>query len=214
LRGHAKCEGSQSWGAADLGTNLPENATSSSRMSPAGIPLFYGASNVETALAEVAQADSREFFTVGKFVTTEPMTVIDLTHIPTVPSIFDPELGSRQGQLLFLNELVDELRKPIDTARINLDYVPTQVFCEYFLHVFTPEGHADDGIDPNARTRGLAWTSAAAAGGGRCLALLIPQEDCVDTADMDDHRLRLHLVPGGTTVHRRRTDEFRQVRDA
>jgi hypothetical protein len=224
-RGHGQLQDSEGWGASQLGTNLPKNATSSSRMSPAGIPLFYGADDPETALAEVARADDREFFTVGKFVTTKPVTVIDLTHVPAVPSIFDPVLGGAQGKLWFLNELVDELRQPIDTARSNLDYVPTQVFCEYFLHVFdpapqihvfgpTPRKHVADPkpeIEANGKVHGLLWTSAAAAGGGGCLALDVPQEDCVDVADRTTGRLQLQLVPGSVTVHRRRTDEFRQL---
>jgi len=215
-RGHVRQEDSRDWGAAQLGTNLPENATSFSRMSPAGIPLFYGADDVETALAEVAHADDREFFTVGKFVTTEPVTVVDLTHVPSVPSIFDPKLGGYQDQLLFLNELVGELRKSIDTARGNLDYVPTQVFCEYFLHVFNPDADADEenaeaGVEAQAKIRGLVWTSSVAPGGSGCLALNVPQEDCVDVADGTAGRLQLYLVPGSTTVHRRRTDEFRQL---
>ena len=180
-RGHAQPEDSRTWGARQLGTNLPKNATSSSRMSPAGIPLFYGADDTETALAEVARADDREFFTVGKFVTTEPMTVINLMQVPSVPSIFDPVLGDAQGKLRFLNELVDELRQPIDTARSNLDYVPTQVFCEYFLHVFDPAPDVE--ADAKAKVRGLLWTSAAAAGGGGCVALDVPQEDCVAPDD-------------------------------
>ena len=216
-RGHARQEDSRDWGAAQLGTNLPENATSSSRMSPAGIPLFYGADDVETALAEVAHADDRPFFTVGKFVTTEPVTVVDLTHVPPVPSVFDQELGSYQRELLFLNELVEELRKPIDTARSNLDYVPTQVFCEYFLQCFNPDADADDdakaepGVETHTKVRGLVWTSSVARGRSGCVALNVPQEDCVDVADGTAGRLQLHLVPGSTTVHRRRTDEFRQL---
>lgn len=216
-RGHVRQEDSRDWGAAQLGTNLPNNATSSSRMSPAGIPLFYGADDVETALAEVARADDREFFTVGKFVTTEPVTVIDLTHVPSVPSVFDPELGGYQGQLRFLNELVDELRKPIDTARSNLDYVPTQVFCEYFLHVFDPDPDADEdakaeaGVEATTKVRGLVWTSSVARSRSGCLALNVPQDDCVDVADSTAGRLQLHLVPGSIAAHRRRTDEFRQL---
>jgi HEPN/RES N-terminal domain 1/RES domain len=216
-RGHARQEDSQGWGAAELGTNLLKNATNSSRMSPAGIPLFYGAGDIETALAEVARADDREFFTAGKFVTTEPVTVIDLTHVPPVPSIFDPVLGGAQGQLRFLNELVDELRQPIDTVRSNLDYVPTQVFCEYFLHVFNPDEDAVPGAntDPEAdaktKVSGLMWTSAAAADGGDCLALHVPQEDCVDVPNSDPGRLQLHLEPRSVTTHRRRSDEFRPI---
>lgn len=199
-RGHALMEEARDWSAAQLGTNLPHNATSSTRMSPAGIPLFYGANDVDTALAEVARADAREFFTVGQFVTTKPMTVIDLTHVPPVPSIFDPALGGAQGKLGFLNELVNELRQPVDTARSNLDYVPTQVFCEYFLRVFD-----------EADIRGLLWRSAAADGGGGCLALDVSNQDCVDVTDGTTDRLQLLLVPGTVATHRRRTDEFRPV---
>lgn len=117
---------------------------------------------------------------------------------------------------MFLNELVGELRKSIDTARSNLDYVPTQVFCEYFLHVFNPDADADEenaeaGVKAQAKIRGLVWTSSVASGGSGCLALNVPQEDCVDVADGTAGRLQLYLVPGSTTVHRRRTDEFRQL---
>lgn len=64
---------------------------------------------------------------------------------------------------------MDELRQPVDTARSNLDYVPTQVFSEYFLRVFDQEN-----------IRGIAWRSAATADGNRCLALDVSHEDCVD----------------------------------
>jgi RES domain len=169
-------------------------------MSPPGIPLFYGADDVDTALAEVGHADPREFVTVGKFVATRPVTVIDLTHVPPEPSIFDPKLGGAQGELRFLNDLVEELRQSIDSTRSDLDYVPTEVFCEYFLRVFD-----------QADVRGLMWTSALAAGGSACVALDVAQEDCIDVADATVDRLQLHLVPGSVTVYQRRTDEFRQL---
>jgi len=198
-REHARRDDSCDWGAAQLGTNLPDHATSSARMNPPGISLFYGADEVETALAEVGQAGTREFLTVGRFVTTQSTTVIDLTRVPPVPSIFDPELGACQGELHFLNGLVEELRQPIDPRRTNLDYVKTQVFFEYFLRVFE-----------DADVRGLMWKSAAGTGGG-CVALDVAQEDCVDVADGTVDRLQLHLVPCGVTVHQRRTDGFRQL---
>lgn len=224
-RGHTQPTDSQDWRAANLGTNLPNHSTNSTRMSPAGIPLFYGADDTDTALAEVAPADPREFFTVGQFATTAPMTVIDLTYVPAVPSIFDPELGRWQGQLSFLNDLVEELRQPVAPVRSNLDYVPTQVFCEYFLRTFKIEDPVIHGLarkspatadstvgrPQDAVIHGLAWKSAASADGGRCLALDVPQEDCVDTADSTAGRPQLELVPGSKTVHQRRTNEFRQL---
>ena len=136
--------------------------------------------------------------------------------MPPVPSIFDPVLGGAQGQLRFLNELVDELRQPIDRARSNLDYVPTQVFCEYFFHVFNPDEDAvlgantDPEADAKTNVSGLMWASAAVAGGG-CLALHVPQEDCVDVPNRDAGLLQLHLEPGSVTTHRRRSDEFRPI---
>jgi hypothetical protein len=220
-RGHTQADDSQGWRATDLGTNLPENSTNSTRMSPAGIPLFYGADDTDTTLAEVAAADPREFFTVGQFATTAPITVIDLTNVPAVPSIFDPELGRWHRELIFLNELVEELRQPVDPARSNLDYVPTQAFCEYFLRAFKVEDPVINGLarKPAAIAdrsqddviHGLAWKSAVAADGGRCLALDILQKDCVDTADNTANRPQLELVPGSKTIHQRRTDEFRQL---
>lgn len=203
-RGHNLKTDSDDWAAADLGTNTPENSIYSTRMAPAGIPLFYGAGDSATALAEVAQADQREFFTVGQFVTTAPITAVDLTRVPAVPSIFDPDYGRFQGQLRFLNELVEEMRKPVDTVRSNLDYIPTQVFCEYMLKVFAGDTAGD------VQFGGIAWASAAAID-GLCIALDIPQKDCVDTADPAETKPQLHLVSNGKSVHQRRTDEFRIV---
>jgi hypothetical protein len=201
-RGHTAPEGSQGWRATDLGTNLPERTTSSSRMSPAGIPLFYGADDTDTALAEVSHADRSEFFTVGRFTTTAPMTVIDLTDVPTVPSVFDPALGGLQGHLLFLNDLVEELRKPVEPDRSALDYIPTQVFCEYFLRVFTHAG---------IPVHGLAWRSAASPDSARCLALDIPQQDCVDAAHPATEQIQLRLAADSVTVYQRQDGGFRQV---
>lgn len=200
-RGHTRRQDSRNWRAQDLGTNLPDRSWGSTRMSPAGIPLFYGADDIATALTEAGTADLREFFTVGQFVTTAPIKVVNLISIPPVPSIFDPELGAWQGQIRFLHDLVEDLRQPVDEKRGNLDYVPTQVFCEYFLNVF----------DTDVGVRGLSWKSAVATGGGRCLALNIPQEDCVTASAAATDRASLQLVDGGITVHRRCTDEFRQL---
>jgi RES domain len=169
-------------------------------MSPAGIPLFYCADDIDMALAEVGRADDREFFTVGRFATTKPIEIVNLVDVPRIPSIFDPVLGRWQGHISFLNDLVEELRKSVETTRANLDYVPTQVFCEYFLHVFR-----------DGSIRGLAWKSAATSEGGRCFALNIPHADCVNDPDSGIDRPQLEFVENSKTVHRRRIDEFREI---
>lgn len=199
VRGHDDADTSSDWKAADLGTNLPKRSTTSSRMSPAGIPLFYGADDLDTALAEVAKSDRREYFTAVQFRTTQAMSVLDLACLPDVPSIFDPHRGHWWGEIKFLHDLVHELRQPVEHNRINLDYVPTQVFTEYFLRV----------ANLGTPIHGLIYLSAVTE--GRCVALEVAHADCVDTTDPDTERPQLELVPGTMTVHQRRTDEFRQL---
>jgi hypothetical protein len=198
-RGHRTPTDAVSWGAAELGTNSPENSTSSSRMSPAGIPLFYGADTIETALAEVARADNSEYFTSAQFRTTTDAAVVDLTDVPSVPSVFDSVRGARRREIVFLNALVAQLREPIDTARSQLDYVPTQVFCEYLLRVF----------DAGTPLRGIAWNSAVTE--GLCLALDVAHQDCIDNRDPGVVKLQLEIETGSITVHQRRSDEFRDL---
>ena len=199
-RAHQGRDDSRLWGATDLGTNTPERSVSSTRMSPPGIPLFYGAEDINTALAEVSRADAREFFTVGQFCTTVPISVLDLARIPEVPSIFDPDLGQWQGEIAFLHDMVKELCRPVDDRTSSIDYVPTQVFCEYFLRVF-------DAAD----IRGLVWPSAATGEGARCYALEVPQEDCINPSDSTADRPQLKLVADSIAVYQRRTDELRRL---
>lgn len=199
VRGHASLAASEGWAASDLGTNLPERSVNASRMSPAGIPLFYAAEDVETALAEVARVDISEYFTSGRFVTTQAIDVVDLTAVPAVPSPFDPYLGGARSEIEFLHELVQELREPVDHQRGHLDYIPTQVFCEYMLHVF---GGAD--------VKGIAWSSVASTSGRLCFAVNIAHANCVDDENSASEP-QLRMVPGSLAVHQRRTNEFRTL---
>jgi HEPN/RES N-terminal domain 1/RES domain len=74
-----------------LGTAPRETAVTANRMSPAGIPMFYGATDQETAFAETAAHDTRPWATAGAFRTSRPCLVVDFTRLPTVPSMFDPD---------------------------------------------------------------------------------------------------------------------------
>ncbi len=154
-QGRACREDSHAWGAARLGTNVPNNATSSTRISPAGIPLFYGADDIETALAEVSHSDPPRRLLHRRQVRHHPARDDHRLDPRRRTEHLRSETGRYQGDVRFLNALIEELRQPIDAKRIHLDYVPTQVFCEFFLRVF--EEHD---------IRGLRWTSDTAAGGG------------------------------------------------
>ncbi|WP_306944594.1 HEPN-associated N-terminal domain-containing protein [Streptomyces phaeochromogenes] len=175
--------------ARDLGTALPEQAVQPNRMSPAGIPLFYGASSPRTAAQEVTRhaTDATTLLTYAAFETTRSSIVVDFTQLPPVPSMFDPERAHLRRAMTFLHEFVARL-SAVSNGREHLEYVPTQIVTEYLLRVFRQDRPVD----------GLLFTSSAdkSAGGGTCTVLDVPQLHCLDSDQPEpDDRLGLRLVP-------------------
>lgn len=78
----------------DLGPPPEQYAIHPNRMSPAGIPMFYGSDTEETALGEIDQIG---FATVADFRTLKEFQVLDLTQIPSIPS-FGPLLREQHLQ--------------------------------------------------------------------------------------------------------------------
>jgi hypothetical protein len=66
-------------------------------MSPAGIPMFYGATDPDTAFAETAAHSDRPGATAGAFMTSRPCLVVDFTRLLAVPSTFDPHGAACAG---------------------------------------------------------------------------------------------------------------------
>jgi hypothetical protein len=155
--------------ARDLGPPPCERALSN-RMSPAGIPMFYGAGDAETAIAETGG-----IVTVGAFDTVKALTVLDLYNVPPFPSLFDRSRRHLRGLHLFLRDFVTDLSRPIvKDGREHIEYVPTQIITEYFRHQF----RAADG----QRIHGILYPSARREG-GRCCVLFCSQENCTEKAD-------------------------------
>ncbi len=162
--------------AAELGTP-PREAAFSNRMSPAGIPLFYGAFDAETVIAEVWPEPSagKEAATIARFTTSAPLPVIDLAALPDVPSIFDGERRHLRAPLRFLHAFADSISEPVTSERSDRDvvaYVPTQVVSEYFRTLFGRE---------QTPLRGMVFRSSRREGGTNC-ALFLGSEECVDAA--------------------------------
>jgi hypothetical protein len=180
------------WGASDLGTAPREYATLANRMSPAGIPMFYGSENPATAIQEVAVRAGEEdrWVTAGAFETSQPGVVVDLTNLPAVPSMFDSERSGQRRPLLFLHKLVAQLSKPARATHEQIDYVPTQVVTEYLLRIFAK----------GKLVVGLLYGSALT--GDPSIVLDVPHDQCVEQEPgweaSGDGRLRLGLVPGST----------------
>jgi hypothetical protein len=159
--------------AADLGT-APREKAFAKRMNPAGIPLFYGAFDPDTAACEVwaGPAVGKEVVSVGRFSNSAPLPVIDLASLPEIPSIFDEELRHLRPSLRFLYEFSERISAPVRSAARTeaevVEYVPTQIVSEYFRTTFAR--------DFGRAVLGVLYRSAAHEG-GICCALFVARED-------------------------------------
>ena len=150
----------------------PKEATVSNRMSPAGISMFYGAFDPQTALRETFNPTrgAKKGATVAIFRTNRDLLLLDLAVLPVLPSPFDSADRHLRRRLSFLYEFVDDFSRPVARdGREHVDYVPTQVVTEYFRHRhIAPE---EDLID------GIVYTSSR-EGAGKALVLFLTPEEC------------------------------------
>ncbi len=137
----------------------PENvAVQTNRMSSPGIVMMYVADDVQTALAETA--DKPGMFALGEFVTGRDALLLDLTHLPSVPSLFEDipdtfEYDPRP-RIQFLWKLSREISRPIARDdRVHIEYVPTQVATEYLRTSVTVDGRIVDGIRYRSSRNGV-----------------------------------------------------------
>ncbi|MCX4539016.1 HEPN-associated N-terminal domain-containing protein [Streptomyces sp. NBC_01669] len=156
------------WNARRLGTAPRQYARQANRMSPAGIPMFYGAIDAETAVQETSLRSEEPWATAAAFETSSPCSVVDFTDLPPVPSLFDRGRAKDRRPLMFLRDFAAQLTAPARSTYEQIDYVPTQVVTEYLLHVFRPE----------APVSGLLYTSSLT---GKMAAVIdVPNERCID----------------------------------
>ncbi|MGB0937822.1 MAG: HEPN-associated N-terminal domain-containing protein [Colwellia sp.] len=124
--------------AEHIGTPKPEFACFPNRMSPSGIPMFYGAFDVKTALKETYEPDKNiRHVSLGSFTNCKELTFVDLSAAPRVPGLFSEHDRSTRHGLAFLHKFIEEISLPINKDGMeHLDYVPTQVISEHlrFLH--------------------------------------------------------------------------------
>lgn len=187
--------------ALDLGAPPRERATQSNRMSPPGIPMTYLSEDALTALKETAPSRKHDGashkYRIGEFELARNISVLDLTHIPPVPSIFDLERATERDAIIFLQSFAKDISRPIARDdRVHVEYVPTQVVTEYVR--VSPALRA-------AGVEGIRYTSARRRGrasivlfGGRELLDLTAQQCTVLTPEEERARsargatLRLH----------------------
>jgi hypothetical protein len=126
-------------------------------MNPAGISYFYLAFEQETAVAEVIDKPPCHA-AIGAFEVKKELTFLDLTELPPLPSMFNSDYSEEREGLIFLDHFIDAIAIPVTKdGREHVDYLPSQVICEFFSQVFQIDG--ENQID------GIAYPSAVRLGG-------------------------------------------------
>lgn len=163
--------------AKDLGAP-PKEKASQSRMSPAGIAMFYGGADENTAFLETfdSAATTKGVVTFGTFATTRKLNVLDLTQLPQIPSIFDENNYGARAALIFLHHFKRDISQPIARdGREHYEYVPTQIVAEYFRRVFKHGGRP---------VGGLAFNSSR-AGADVCYCIFGDATNCTDGPNVE-----------------------------
>lgn len=140
--------------AGRMGPPPPALALQSNRMSPAGIPMFYGSEDRLTALLETF--DRRRRAAIGRFETLRPIHVLDLSRVTPTPSLFEDGTREDRAWSRFLREFLEDFTRPISrNGGEHVDYAPTQIVAEY-IRVFARHRKSplDGVVYRSARLRG------------------------------------------------------------
>lgn len=136
-----------------IGPPPASDSIGSNRFSPAGITMFYAGATPQISAKEVGWAptvsDQTKVLHTGKFKTVDDLTILDFTELDYPVGDFDPDWVENYDVATFFKEFIADLSAPIQGERKHIDYVPTQIICEYFrLHGATvgETHHKIDGI--------------------------------------------------------------------
>jgi RES domain-containing protein len=114
----------------------PASKAVAGRMNAQGIPVFYGATDQETCLAELRPALGGEAAIIA-VETTRPLRVLDFTRMETAYkalSYFQTDFEYQASKLDFLRALGHRISRPIIPGKEER-YLITQMMSEYLAHV-------------------------------------------------------------------------------
>jgi hypothetical protein len=181
-RCRAKDPTTPSFDAVGMGPPPYDLATQPNRMSPAGVSMFYGSTEIEVCLREIASEAGH--FACGTFEVDREIHLIDLTGEIKIPSIFDEKLNKDRPLWIFIKHFLQDFRKPIlKDGREHIEYVPTQVVSEYF------RCSQVEGVGPIS---GVIYDSAQAP--GREAVVIFADSSSVDPEFHSEDMLRLKMT--------------------
>ena len=173
--------------AEELGPPPKEAAIRSNRMSPAGIPMFYGAFDTQTSISETYDPSlkkANQIISIGTFQPIRPLLFLDLGTLPTIPSIFEIERQHMIYPLRFFHGFADDISQPVQRdGKEHIGYVATQVVTEFFRHIYkTSDGSKLDGI---------IYRSSKNNGKAACVIFCENNQVCDKEKKLDDCLLQL-----------------------
>jgi RES domain len=128
----------------------PWRSAPAGRMNARGISVFYGATNVDTALAEVRPPVGSRV-AVARFELIRPVRFLDVEVLREVfveGSVFDAEYLWRLKRATFLGRLSERMTRPVMPDDEPFDYLVTQAIADYLA----TEMNLDGMIYPSAQT--------------------------------------------------------------
>lgn len=132
----------------------PPRRAEGGRMNASGIPVFYGAFEKDTCVAEI-RAPVGSHVVMAKFELLRPVRLLDVNALMEIyvdVSHFDPDYEIRYGRAAFLRSLVSEICRPVMPQDKVLEYLPTQAVAEYLANKVHPR--LDGIIFPSSQTKG------------------------------------------------------------
>ncbi|PSH19741.1 hypothetical protein B7R74_12710 [Yersinia pseudotuberculosis] len=112
----------------------PSDQATSGRMNASGVPVFYGSTSPDIAIAEVRPAVGSSVI-VATFYPLRELRILDLSALKLLPhlgsSYFAPESLAELDKVLFLRTLSNKLTIPVVGQAKGHEYLITQAVSEY-----------------------------------------------------------------------------------
>lgn len=134
--------------------NPPPKFAVAGRMNAHGISVFYGATDQQTAIAEVRPPVGSQVL-VAQFSIMQTLRLLDLTALDAVfenGSIFDEGWAARLERAAFLKTLSQRMTRPVMPEDEALEYLPTQAIADFLASENEPR--LDGILFPSVQTEG------------------------------------------------------------
>jgi len=115
----------------------PAEKAASNRMNAKGISVFYGATTIEVAMAEIRPPVGSTVI-MGGFRPMRGLRLLDLAKLKDIPvhgSPLDPNYIRGAHRNHFFKSLVSKMTAPTNPSNSDSEYLTTQVIADYILNV-------------------------------------------------------------------------------